>query len=129
VLTLFTYHFATFYDGLLIVGNYCKLVVEHMPREMAEKMVANKAKQKDQDDVLLDLEHNDLGCVNKKEKIPKVGKTLRVPQTRNTWFLILAVDRVRRLLQVLALVNALLSGGSRLVLVCHRLMWAKIVEL
>jgi hypothetical protein len=39
-----------------------------MPREMAEKMVANKAKQKDQDDVLLDLEHNDLGCVNKKEK-------------------------------------------------------------
>ena len=66
MLTLFTYHFATFYDGLLIVSNYCKLVVEHMPREMAEKMVANKAKQKDQDDVLLDLEHNDLGCVNKK---------------------------------------------------------------
>ena len=42
-----------------------------MPREMAEKMVANKAKQKDQDDVLLDLEHNDLGCVNKKEKNPE----------------------------------------------------------
>ena len=42
-----------------------------MPREMAEKMVANKAKHKDQDDVLLDLEHNDLGCVNKKEKNPE----------------------------------------------------------
>ena len=31
-------------------------------------MVANKAKQKDQDDVLLDLEHNYLGCVNTKGK-------------------------------------------------------------
>jgi hypothetical protein len=42
-----------------------------MPREMAEKMVANKAKQKDQDDVLLDLEHNDLCCVNKKGNNPE----------------------------------------------------------